>query len=367
MCVCSSLSPISSGVGVHVLQDPRERRHPLGTARLLRLGLDAIHVHVLAPRGPSAPVAFPEGAALLYPGPGARDLATLPAAARPSHLVVIDGTWSQAHRIFRDNPWVRGLPRVCVVPPEPSRYRIRAEPRSECLSTVEAVVLALRCLRPDLQGVDTLISAFDSMIDAQIAASAQASSEPRRKRPRRARTLPIPPSLLDPSASIVLAYAEPEPFPAGGREDRSAIRLSALSLAGARVFDQVVQTPFPPDAYLAAEMGLPADALGAARPRHEVLTSFRAFCHASEGAPVAVSWNAWTQSWLQARNPEVPALFLKGVWANLQGGRVPALDALVDGLGLHRSEARVTGRAGRRLAGLQAMARHILSEAARAR
>jgi len=368
MCLCRYLTPIPNTVGVHILQHPRERRHALNTVRLLRLGLASVQVHVLDLKGESAsstPVDLPEGAGLLYPSADARDLTALPAEERPAHLVVIDGTWTHANRIFRDNPWISALPRYRLATVEGSRYRIRAEPRLECLSTVESVVAALRCLQPDLRGTDTLDAAFDAMIDAQIAASARASTHERKPRVRRRASRCIPKSLLVEDARIVIAYAEAAPLRAGDPRPRRPIRISAVALDGAAEFDRLIQSFTPPDAHETALMGLDAPELEPARPYPEVLAAFRAFCeHTSGGGSlVFVCWQKWTQRWLTESQGEVPCVLLKGVWANLSKARVPALDLLLEALKLDTPELSVTGRAGRRLARAHALTRHILSSA----
>jgi len=380
MCVCRHLTRIPNTVGVHVLQHPRERRHPLGTARLLRLGLTAVQVHVLDLRDrktPVEPVSLPEGAGLLYPAPGARDLATIPAAERPRHLVVIDGTWNQAHRIRRDTPWISALPCFRYEPEHGSRYRIRTEPRFECLSTVESVVAALRVLDPDLEGTNTLLDAFDAMIDAQIEATERGRTKPRLKTARRTPPRPVPQVLRAAGARLVVVYAEAAtkqmtaPGPAG------PVRLSAVSLDGGRIFDRLVRTPFPPDGYLIERLGLEPDALEGAESTQEVLAAFREFCGpqpasvspaplqgdapSGPAGPVLASWNAWTHHWLTANAGAAPCVLLKAVWANVSQRRVPHLDMVVQGLGLSAPELPVPGRAGRRLSHALAMARHILS------
>ena len=115
-CLCAHLQPVHNRVGVHVLQHVKESRHALGTVRLLKAGLQRVRVHPFDLRGRSEPVDLPEGAGLLYPSAEARNLADLPASEWPRHLVVIDGTWAQAHRMHRDNPWVAALP--CFTLPE---------------------------------------------------------------------------------------------------------------------------------------------------------------------------------------------------------------------------------------------------------
>ncbi len=371
MCLCSRLTPIDNGVGIHVLQHPQERRHAVGTARLLRIGLADVRIHVLGLSGKSAavaPVDLPGGAGLLYPSADARDLATLPAGEQPSNLVVIDGTWTQAHRLFRDNPWISALPRYCLPAGEGSRYRIRAEPRLECLSTVESVVAALRILQPDLRGTETLVSAFDAMIDAQIEASARGSTSTHRRRIRRKPPRPIPDALLAPDARIVVVYTEAAPRGAEEPRARPPLRISAVSLDGTRVFDRVITPTTAPDAYLAGRMGLELAAIDAGRPCPEVLNAFQEFCGGDSPTPAAppvlLSWNVKTFRWFEASMANVRCIALKGVWANLSQVRVPELGVLVNALGLAPADLPVIGRAGLRLTNAHAMAQHIVNGAA---
>ena len=369
MCLCRYLTPIPNKIGVYILQHPRERRHALGTVRLLRLGLASVQVHVLdlleSEGAASAPVELPEGAGLLYPSAGARDLEALAVEDRPAHIVIIDGTWAHANRIFRDNPWVSALPRYRLTPEKGSRYRIRREPRQECLSTVESAVAALRCLQPDLRGTETLDVAFDAMIDAQIAASARASTHTWRPRVHQRAPRHVPAVLSAEGARIVVVYAEAAPLRSGDTGPRAPLRISTLALDGA-VFDRLIQTRITPDAYEAAVMGLDASALESARPYPEVLAALRAFCEraARGGSLVVVCWEKWTQRWLAESLSDAPCVMLKEVWANLSKARVPALDVILEGLGITPPDLAVTGRAGRRLASASALTRHILDSAA---
>lgn len=364
MCVCASLEPIANVVGVHILQHPRERRHPLGTTRLLRLGLASVHVHVLGRYGRGvacAPVPLPEGAGLLYPSPSARDLTTLAEEERPAHLVVIDGTWPHANRIYRDNPWIAALPHYDLAPTEASRYRIRAEPRPECLSTVESVVAALRVLQPDLEGTETLLAALDVMIDAQIAASARPSTHARGKRSRNKRAQHIPAAMRAPGAHVVVVYAEAAPAREEGSGPRLPIRLSAISLDGARVFDRTLESETALVAVATGRLGFELHEFEPPQPYDEVVTAFRAFCAGPEGAPaVLVSWGGWTHRWLTDTMDAHPCIALKTVWSNISHARVPALPVLLDDLGLAAPDPPVIGRGGLRLSQAHAMAQHIL-------
>ena len=169
-CICADVIPVANRTPLVIVQHPREQRHPFGTVRIARLGLRQVEVKVASRSDDDravCPPCAPPGAALLFPSP---DAAILGEEARPAALVVVDGTWPTARKLVRDNPWLQALPRVRLQPQRPGNYRIRQAPRpSFQLSTIEAVVAALRILEPEAHDLDGLLDAFDTMIDRQIS------------------------------------------------------------------------------------------------------------------------------------------------------------------------------------------------------
>lgn len=190
LCVCARVPRVRNRTRITILQHPKERFHAIGTARLARLGLERATLHVprdVVTRSLAVPFVPPPGTGLLFPRPGARDLSTLEASERPAGLVVLDGTWSQARKLYRDNAWLTGLPHYVLSPAAPTRYRIRRAPRPSYVSTIEAIVGALSILEPETQGLDGLIAAFDEMIDAQEAFAHRVPRRPIRKLRRQGR------------------------------------------------------------------------------------------------------------------------------------------------------------------------------------
>jgi DTW domain-containing protein YfiP len=116
---------------------------------------------------------MPRRTALLYPAAEARDLADLAIEERPRHLIVIDGTWFNAKKIYDAYASLRALPCVRLSPSESTRYRIRRQPRRHCLATLEAIVCALRLLEPETRGLDRLLDSFAAMVDRQAAYTPQ--------------------------------------------------------------------------------------------------------------------------------------------------------------------------------------------------
>ena len=198
LCLCGRVPAVANRTRVTIVQHPRERRHPIGTARIAQLGLvnaSLLVPRAVAPRSLRVPLGPAPGLALLFPGPDARNLADLEAAERPSGLVVLDGTWSQARALLRENPALQSLPRLSLLPRAPSRYRIRKQPRSHFISTIEAIVEALHLLEPETPGLDGLLRAFDTMIDEQVVYAHRNPRRPLRKMARRgslAPPLPLP-------------------------------------------------------------------------------------------------------------------------------------------------------------------------------
>lgn len=170
-CICASVERVANRTGIVILQHPRERFHAVGTVRIARLGFERVRVEPCAPwtEGDAIRARLAPDTALLYPGPGARDLADLAPAEQPRNLLLIDGTWFLAKKIYDAHPWLHALPHIGIRPPAPSRYRIRREPKPHCLGTLEAIVLALRILEPDTPGLDGLLRSFDAMVDRQLA------------------------------------------------------------------------------------------------------------------------------------------------------------------------------------------------------
>jgi DTW domain-containing protein YfiP len=200
VCFCRHLVSIPSRTRVVFLQHPRERNMAIGTARMASLCLPGSELHVgvgfdgtkVMQRATSDPE---RPAAVLWPGAGAIDVMTSPPPG-PITLVVIDGTWSQAKKIVNGNPQLAALPRYAFVPPAPSEYRIRREPREDYVSTIEALVHVLGALEGDPQRFTPMLVPFRAMIDAQI------EHIERLRRPR-ARTTPKPPRRIPPIPEVL--------------------------------------------------------------------------------------------------------------------------------------------------------------------
>ncbi|CAA6668714.1 unnamed protein product [Spirodela intermedia] len=110
---------------------------------------------------------IPPGTAVLFPGKAAVDLDSVDFDVK--HLILLDGTWDKARRMFHENPWLQLLPRLKLEMKAESLYKeVRHQPRPGCLSTIESIVCALKVLDNNrMEGLDELLEVFESMVADQ--------------------------------------------------------------------------------------------------------------------------------------------------------------------------------------------------------
>jgi DTW domain-containing protein YfiP len=221
VCYCHALPRLDTATRVVILQHPRERDMPIGTARMASLCLPRAELRVgIRWTGELLAGAIDDAARpaiLLYPGPGARDILRDPPRG-PVTLLVVDGTWSQARTVVRDNPVLQALPRYAFATPEPSHYRIRREPRAEYVSTIEALMHVLGALEGDPARFRSLLDPLRAMVDAQLACQARSPRRSVRQvhRPRPPRRT-VPDAIVERFDDLVCVVGEANAWPYRGR------------------------------------------------------------------------------------------------------------------------------------------------------
>lgn len=375
VCYCDHTSRLRNRTHVTVVQHPREQFHPLGTARIVARCLENVELLVAHPGWARGSVAelFPAGAALLYPGSGARDLADIPESERPRALVVLDGTWHHARTLYRDHAVLRQLPLVSFVPSRPTEYRVRREPKAEYVSTVEAVATALELLEPGLGGRD-LLPPFRRMIDLHLAATERSARKSRHKKRRAATARALPVALAEAFEQVVLIYGEANPARYVRASRARPQQLPPLAywtakrLRDGAVFAEPVRLDPPMTVRHQELLGLtPAD-LQNAVSLEELKVRWRAFLQPGDRL---VAWNRSSFDLLQQLDPSLvhdPApghVTLKAVYRGLPVARQRkgALEEVVAAEGLTWEPAAVAGRARDRLGRAEAVARYLHARA----
>lgn len=170
-CLCSTLKLLDNKLHLVVLQHHSENKHPLNTVRIMQKSLNKITVlsgenfssheelnTLLSHHENRCVLLFPNKEALLIEQKSNKKI---------SHLILIDGTWRKAKKIFTSSTNLHSLECIRLSPEKESNYRIRKTPGKEAMSSLEAVVQAFSILEPALETASMTLS-FEKMIDLQI-------------------------------------------------------------------------------------------------------------------------------------------------------------------------------------------------------
>uniref|UniRef100_F6HEP2 tRNA-uridine aminocarboxypropyltransferase n=1 Tax=Vitis vinifera TaxID=29760 RepID=F6HEP2_VITVI len=84
------------------------------------------------------------------------------------NLIVLDGTWAKAKRMYNENPWLKLLPHLKLEVEKMSLYsEVRHQPKAGYLSTIESIVYSLKAVGDNPEGLDGLLDVFESMVGDQ--------------------------------------------------------------------------------------------------------------------------------------------------------------------------------------------------------
>ena len=358
VCWCKQLARLESPTRTVFLQHPREGRVAIGTARMAHLSLPNSELHqgvTFADHARVRELAAAEGTALLFPGPGALTPESFVGRA-PRTLLVVDGTWAQAKKVVKVNPFLHALPRLGFVPRRPSNYRIRAEPAEDCVSTIEAVVHVLGALEGDADRYLPLLAAFERMVDLQLE-HARLRTEPRR-RPKAPRPLADETTLLlrARAGDVVALSAEANAHGAGSQVQGAPELLQLVALrpsTGAR-FEALLAPRRPLAPRAPSHLELPAERLLSGEPVAPALERFAAFLREGD---VFCGWGGYALDLLAHEGgPSRPFVDLRAAAQRRLRQRPSGVEAALRLLGHAEPPALGEGRAWRRVTALAALA-----------
>lgn len=368
VCYCAAIPTLPTQTRVVILQHPRERDMAIGTARMASLALPQSELHVGIDWSAHAALreALDDPArppVLLYPGPGAKDILVEPPQG-PVTLVVVDGTWSQAKTVVRDNPVLHALPRYAFQAPEPSHYRIRREPRVEYCSTIEALMHVLGALEGRPEDFRALLAPFHAMVDAQLAA--QATRPARRVRVPRLRKPVVerlPPALVERFEDLVLVVGEPNAWPydrsAGKAAPRDAradelVHWLALRPATGETFEHFAAPEGPLSPSTLFHTKLAAEQLAGSRA-----ALFEAFARFVKPTDSVGAWGHYaTNLFVSSGGTLGPRVDIRALAQRLTNKKLGGIEQFASSVGVDVA-ALGHGRGGARLAALAAIVEYV--------
>ncbi|GLX80072.1 DTW domain-containing protein [Thalassotalea insulae] len=173
-CICHLFTSIDNSIHVVVLQHPSEVKQVKGTATLLVNSLASAEVFVGEDFAEhqdllSILTKYQGHIALLYPSEHA---VTIDAGDYQSDircLILLDGTWKKAYRLFMINRFLHHLPHLILPSGVESRYQIRQTKKQGALSTLEACCHALNLLESRAKNYHELLNRFEQFNQLQMS------------------------------------------------------------------------------------------------------------------------------------------------------------------------------------------------------
>lgn len=176
-CICNWIKPIDSQTQLVILQHPSETKRPMGTAKILHLSLQGCEC--LVGENFSSNIRLNQllldeeyVSIVLYPSQEScllseETLNVINPSDKKIRLIIIDGTWKKAYKIWQLSTNLHGLAQIALPKDLVGNYRIRKAPTEQHLSTVEAGFHALSLIDPE-NDFSPLMHTFTQMVDYQI-------------------------------------------------------------------------------------------------------------------------------------------------------------------------------------------------------
>jgi DTW domain-containing protein YfiP len=186
-CICDFIVQVSNKVPVIILQHPSEVSQMKGTVALLSRSLQSCEVIVAEnfdqvlefdrhQKNRRLVLLYPSEQATLLSASSIPDLITTQQTKstgvnepKEISLVILDGTWKKAYRMFMLSKKLQALPQVCLPASIASsgNYSIRKVAKKNALSSLEAVCYALAMLEADNKKVGNKVVDITSSFAAQ--------------------------------------------------------------------------------------------------------------------------------------------------------------------------------------------------------
>jgi len=162
-CICHFIISTSNSIPVIVLQHPSEVKQTKGTVALLSKSLASCQVIIgedFSKNKPLEKIMASHQALLLYPSEQSSEIkfsqyyqqdSAAQQSGKPLCLIIIDGTWKKAYRIFMLSKKLQQLPHVCLpqILAENGQYVIRKVSKKNALSSLEATCYGLAILEDE--------------------------------------------------------------------------------------------------------------------------------------------------------------------------------------------------------------------------
>ena len=181
-CICKHISPFKTKARFIILMHPKEyKKEKNGTGHMTKLQLEnseiIVGVDFTNNNRVNEILTKEKSSFLLYPGKDNFNLSIRESSEINSfmgtnpHIFILDGTWPCARKMLKLSKNLQNLKRVSFDNKIKSKFIIKQQPNSLCLSTIESVYTVLNLLKEgDLEHCETkgFLIPFEKMIEYQL-------------------------------------------------------------------------------------------------------------------------------------------------------------------------------------------------------
>ena len=105
---------------------------------------------------------------VMYPSAQSKDIGAITNNTNKKTLVILDGTWDEAKKIYARSPILRRIPSIHLELEKRSEYVVRTQPSEKCLSTIETISHSLDILESDPSISVKLLSPLQMLCKFQL-------------------------------------------------------------------------------------------------------------------------------------------------------------------------------------------------------
>jgi DTW domain-containing protein YfiP len=167
LCLCATAPSLESQARFFLLVHPRELNKRSNTGHLIvrcidkaqyqvwsRVEAPAVLVSLLQSDRYQPYVVFPAQRLSKVQTTIVEQVTATKQAAKPPLFILLEGTWQEAAKIYRQSPYLQSLPVLSLKPQYVSQYGLRRNQKAEGLATVEIAIELLEQLQEPQQAAD---------------------------------------------------------------------------------------------------------------------------------------------------------------------------------------------------------------------
>ena len=159
---------------VIIIQHPSEKKRKIRTALMAVRGLNEGNCQIfvrrkVTPRDELSKILLDSQSYLMYPSKDSKNLSTISSDKTFKNLVILDGTWDEAKKIYARSPVLQNMPTIHLDINKQSEYVVRTQPSEKCLSTIETIAHSLAILENDSSISERLLCPLQMLCKFQLS------------------------------------------------------------------------------------------------------------------------------------------------------------------------------------------------------